>query len=71
MPSGSLSIRGEVEQVQVMNVVLRFVKSLPGPPEPGSRWEGPVPPANPACIGLRRNGVSEVLQLYKMFIARA
>ncbi len=26
-----------------MNVVFRLVKSLAGPPEPGSRYEGPGP----------------------------
>ncbi|HEY2307794.1 MAG TPA: hypothetical protein VGI05_18130 [Streptosporangiaceae bacterium] len=36
-PPASLSIRARCSRFQVMNVVLRLVKSLSGPPEPGSR----------------------------------
>ena len=39
-----------------MNVVLRLVKSFSGPPEPGSRYDGPGPasPIHPAsaCGGM-------------------
>ena len=37
MPPASLSIRARCSRFQVMNVVLRLVKSFSGPPEPGSR----------------------------------
>ena len=48
---------------QVMKVVLRLVKSFSGPPEPGSRYDGPGP-ASPsqAASGLRGNDVTKVLQ---------
>ena len=46
-----------------MKVVLRLVKSFSGPPEPGSRYDGPGPGlADPARVGLRRDHVAEVLQ---------
>ena len=46
-----------------MKVVLRLVKSFSGPPEPGSRYDGPGPGlADPAGVGLRRDHVAEVLQ---------
>ena len=46
-----------------MNVVLRLVKSFSGPPDPGSRYDGPGPGlADPAGVGLRRDRVAEVLQ---------
>ena len=46
-----------------MNVVLRFVKSFSGPPEPGIevRRAG-ARFADPARVGLRRDHVAEVLQ---------
>src|SRR5690242_11775339 len=37
IPPASLSMRARCSRFQVMNVVLRLVKSLSGPPEPGSR----------------------------------
>ena len=37
MPPASLSMRARCRRFQVMKVVLRVVKSLSGPPEPGSR----------------------------------
>src|SRR5215471_789936 len=37
MPPASLSIRARCSRFQVMNVVLRLVKSFSGPAEPGSR----------------------------------
>jgi hypothetical protein len=36
-------IRAMCIRFHVMNVVLRFVKSFSGPPDPGSRYEGPGP----------------------------
>ena len=37
MPPASFSMRARWSRFQVMNVVLRLVKSFSGPPEPGSR----------------------------------
>jgi hypothetical protein len=37
MPPASLSMRARCSRFQVMNVAFRLVKSLSGPPEPGSR----------------------------------
>jgi hypothetical protein len=48
---------------QVMNVVLRFVKSLSGPPEPGSRYgRAGAGLADPAGVRLRRDRVAQVLE---------
>ena len=46
-----------------MNVVLRLVKSFSGPPEPGSRYDGPGPasPIQPG-VRLRRDHIAEMLQ---------
>ena len=46
-----------------MKVVLRLVKSFSGPPDPGSRYEGPWPRlSDPAGVSLRRDRVAEVLE---------
>ncbi len=56
MPPASLSRRATCSRFHVMNVVLRFVKSFSGPPDPGSRYDGPGPtsPIQPAsaCGGM-------------------
>src|SRR6266545_5528983 len=56
IPPASLSIRARCSRFHVMKVVLRLVKSLSGPPEPSSRYDGPGPasPIQPAsaCGGI-------------------
>ena len=43
IPPESFIMRAMCRRFHVMKVVLRFVKSFSGPPEPGSRYEGPGP----------------------------
>ena len=63
MPPASFSIRARCSRFQVANVVLRFVKSFSGPPEPSSRYDGPGSGlADPARVGLRRDRVAKVLE---------
>ena len=62
-PRASVTMRARCNRFQVMKVVLRFVKSFSGPPEPGSRYDGPGPRfADPTGVGLGRDHVAEVLQ---------
>jgi len=71
MPPASLSIRARCSRFQVMKVVLRLVKSFSGPPEPGSRYDGPGPasPIQPAsaCGGIV---YPRCCRLYRTFIAQ-
>jgi len=57
-------MRARWSTFQLMNVVLRLVKSFSGPPEPGSRYDGPGSAclAYPSGIGLWRDDVAEVLE---------
>ncbi|COX09454.1 Uncharacterised protein [Mycobacterium tuberculosis] len=56
MPPATRNICAMCIRLNVMNVVLRLVKSFSGPPDPGSRYDGPGPasPIQPAsaCGGM-------------------
>src|SRR3954447_13597030 len=56
IPPASFSILARCSRFQVRKVVFRLVKSLSGPPEPSSRYDGPGPawPIHPAsaCGGI-------------------
>src|SRR5581483_6592437 len=52
-PPASVIMRARWSRFQVLNMVLRWVRSLSGPPEPGSRYDGPGPPVEPAPVYVR------------------
>ncbi len=58
-----LDLSRQVQRFQVINVVLRLVKSFSGPPEPGSRIGGAGSRfSQPIGIGLGRDDVAQVLK---------
>ena len=62
-PPAPLSICARCIRFQVMNVVLRLVKSFSGPPEPGIEvGRARARLADPAGVGLGRDRVAEVLE---------
>jgi hypothetical protein len=56
MPPAAFNICARCSKLYVMKVVFRLVKSFSGPPDPGSRYDGPGPagPIQPAsaCGGM-------------------